>query len=534
MSHRLISAKQFRPILSLVAGKSRCNLLGLTFIPQEGSGAGQLDSVFISTSNSFSRKVQEINVHCEHLLFHRQTKIYKEVHVFEHIEFVALRGQFCTNVGYVWYENSKPIESGLVDFLVDHILTLIETSKKARFHDIFTKNIAKADLSTIFLSIADTIKSGLYCDEIVVWKRERGLLKSVNVDGLDLAVSGSLAGETVKTGERVYHDISTIPVRKIGNVEYFRDNNINSAFMFRIGGNEVDDRELCGVVGVFYHRPYGTTEIDRQLCRFAIDYYEVVWRQNVIIENLKLANTEFEEIKPFYRDAIKSLVDFHDLTALHLGVSQAASSARILAHNKPELEDELKIIEKGLNDLRILINRNENALTVAPKFVELMLSGSDTHTQLTDLNDLLDYEIDKISNEATRKRARISRHFKLEFSRARVVKEDYQRVLTNLLTNAVRAVGRRQQGGGLIKVTLDQSVKSKSMITISVEDNGPGIEEDDLSKIFDVHYTTHGQDGGKGMGLAIVKAVSNKYDSVPEVRSIWGEGARFRVKLGFK
>ena len=101
-------------------------------------------------------------------------------------------------------------------------------------------------------------------------------------------------------------------------------------------------------------------------------------------------------------------------------------------------------------------------------------------------------------------------------------------VLRNLLLNAAEAIGT---GGGKITLTLKEESDN---YVLSIHDNGPGIEEEDLETIFlDGYSSKFNMDTGsiqRGMGLNIVKDyVENYYHGKIEVQSRKGVFTKFTL-----
>jgi PAS domain S-box-containing protein len=92
----------------------------------------------------------------------------------------------------------------------------------------------------------------------------------------------------------------------------------------------------------------------------------------------------------------------------------------------------------------------------------------------------------------------------------------------NLLINAVEAVGP----AGIIEVSIEKSDKS---VRIAIQDNGHGIPENVLKKIFIPFFTTKTQ--GTGLGLSLVQKIVLAHNGRIEVRSTPGSGTRFLVTL---
>jgi two-component system sensor histidine kinase/response regulator len=100
-------------------------------------------------------------------------------------------------------------------------------------------------------------------------------------------------------------------------------------------------------------------------------------------------------------------------------------------------------------------------------------------------------------------------------------------ILSNLITNAIKF-----QDDSKADQRIDISVESKSDgCTIVIEDNGIGIKDQDLGKIFNMFYKGRAKNNGSGIGLYIVQESVEKLKGEIKVDSIWGQGSRFEVKL---
>ncbi|MBF6058384.1 MULTISPECIES: sensor histidine kinase [Thiomicrorhabdus] len=95
--------------------------------------------------------------------------------------------------------------------------------------------------------------------------------------------------------------------------------------------------------------------------------------------------------------------------------------------------------------------------------------------------------------------------------------------LQNLVVNALDVVGQ----GAKIEVRATQLDGAR--LDLVVSDNGPGIEEDRLQKIFEPFYTSRAK--GTGLGLAVVRAIAEAHDGRAWVKSIPGYGSQFGIRL---
>ena len=67
-------------------------------------------------------------------------------------------------------------------------------------------------------------------------------------------------------------------------------------------------------------------------------------------------------------------------------------------------------------------------------------------------------------------------------------------------------------------------------MAVTISDNGPGIPEDHLDKIFEPFFSTKAE-YGTGLGLSITYGIVHKLRGSIEVESAVGEGASFTVRL---
>lgn len=102
------------------------------------------------------------------------------------------------------------------------------------------------------------------------------------------------------------------------------------------------------------------------------------------------------------------------------------------------------------------------------------------------------------------------------------------RVFVNLIDNAIKFTPEY----GSVNIRSEDLDK---FIRISITDNGPGIEEEDLGKIFDKYYSVirsgHGEVKGTGLGLPISKEIVDFHGGKITVDSKLGQGTKFSVIL---
>lgn len=98
------------------------------------------------------------------------------------------------------------------------------------------------------------------------------------------------------------------------------------------------------------------------------------------------------------------------------------------------------------------------------------------------------------------------------------------RVLQNLITNAVEAFYGK---GGVIEV---KAIAEGDYVTISVQDNGPGIPDEIRDRFFEP-FVTFGKAGGTGLGSAIAKSIIEAHDGTIHFTSQCPGGTTFYIRL---
>ena len=132
---------------------------------------------------------------------------------------------------------------------------------------------------------------------------------------------------------------------------------------------------------------------------------------------------------------------------------------------------------------------------------------------------------------AARARKLGNRSISVECERDMWVKGDPD-LLDQALVNVLRNAVAHTQDGGHIELSCKASSRAA---VISVTDDGPGIPQVDLDRIFDRFYRAQGprpgDSGGAGLGLAIAKRLIDLHDGTIAVTNVSPTGARFTIAL---
>lgn len=159
--------------------------------------------------------------------------------------------------------------------------------------------------------------------------------------------------------------------------------------------------------------------------------------------------------------------------------------------------------------------------------------------------EIIDYDIRHLLDELLFSLKAQSRFKKIIFSvelpadlpKVAIDVGQIQQVFVNLLNNAADAIEERTasekekgQYNYKGKISIEANLASdKSNIAIQVRDNGSGITDEALVKIFQPHFTT--KESGHGLGLANCKKIIENHKGEMKVSSKAGEGTEFKVVI---
>jgi signal transduction histidine kinase len=129
--------------------------------------------------------------------------------------------------------------------------------------------------------------------------------------------------------------------------------------------------------------------------------------------------------------------------------------------------------------------------------------------------------------------ATIETDFDKFIGKINVIPQEIGRVLLNLFNNAFYAVNE-QKDRNLISYEPRVSVttrKSENRVYIAVRDNGNGIPQNIIDKIFQPFFTTKPTGEGTGLGLSLAYDIVKAHGGGIRVKSKEGEGSEFIIEL---
>ena len=213
----------------------------------------------------------------------------------------------------------------------------------------------------------------------------------------------------------------------------------------------------------------------------------------------------------------------------------------LIAEMKTEIEkgnlEEVKFIAEDIEANPEKINHHGKR---ADSIVKGMLQHSRSSSSVkepTEINALAD-EYLRLSYHGLRAKdnsfnATMKTDFDESIGNINIIPQDIGRVLLNLYNNAFYAVDEKKklQGDIYDPIVSISTKKSGDKILISVKDNGNGVPQKVLDKIFQPFFTTKPTGQGTGLGLSLSYDIVKAHGGEIKVESMVGEYSEFTVSL---
>jgi len=178
------------------------------------------------------------------------------------------------------------------------------------------------------------------------------------------------------------------------------------------------------------------------------------------------------------------------------------------------------------------------------KRADAIVKGMLQHTQngtgrkeFTDINNLAEEYFDLAYNGHRAKDSTFSVIMKTDFDKSigeiEIIPQDIGRVVLNMINNAIYAVTekKKEQPEGFEPIVSLSTKKMDDKVLISVKDNGNGIPQKWLDKIFQPFFTTKPAGQGTGLGLSLSYDFVKAHGGELRVETKEGEGSEFIVLL---
>ncbi|MHA1868423.1 MAG: ATP-binding protein [Candidatus Heimdallarchaeaceae archaeon] len=236
----------------------------------------------------------------------------------------------------------------------------------------------------------------------------------------------------------------------------------------------------------------------------------------LVIENARLYNENLKKAR---------------LSALGEGIAGAAHFVKNILNG---IEAGGYILERGVKNENLDgIAKGWNIMKRNNKLMKNLVLDMLTYSKdrkpeydLIDINSLCEAITQLMSQKAEDNNVEIKFHPSPNIGEICLDEKGIYRCILNLVSNAIDACDKSP---GIVEIII-KPIKDDKWVQITVSDNGCGISQENLKKLFDSFFSTKGSKG-TGLGLAITQKIISEHKGNIDVESKLGEGTKFIIEL---
>jgi signal transduction histidine kinase len=157
--------------------------------------------------------------------------------------------------------------------------------------------------------------------------------------------------------------------------------------------------------------------------------------------------------------------------------------------------------------------------------------GEDKKMEKIDLKPIIEKVVGFCRSKIKRTVQTFNVHISENLPEVQIDSQSLEQILINLLINAAQAFEKPLEENSNVNLIVSMDDSRENRLFIEVSDNGGGMDEKTLEKIFTPFFTTKSSEDGIGLGLYIVQNLIEKIGGRIEVESKLGIGSNFRIIL---
>lgn len=250
---------------------------------------------------------------------------------------------------------------------------------------------------------------------------------------------------------------------------------------------------------------------------------------NHMTENLQKSLAQLEKTVEILRTTQAQLVHSEKLSAVGefvAGVAHELNNPLTALIGYAELLQASEVDDSSKSALK----RISNAANRCHKIVQSLLSFARQHPPeriLTNVNSLVDSVVEILIYELRTNNIQVVKELCPHLPRLLVDPHQVQQVFLNIVNNARQAIEAFRPHGS-IRISTGQTGQR---VWIRFQDDGPGISEENLAKIFNPFFTTKPVGKGTGLGLSLSYGIIQEHGGNISAESKPGQGTTFIIEL---
>jgi signal transduction histidine kinase len=233
------------------------------------------------------------------------------------------------------------------------------------------------------------------------------------------------------------------------------------------------------------------------------------------INELQRMNTELQELKSLEKFTATGRIArtiAHEVRNPLTNISLATEQLQEMATHSPDSIMLLDMISRNANRINLLVSDLLNAT----RFVQLEFTE-------IDINQLVEETLELAKDRIELKQIIVEKEYADELCKVSVDTEKMKLALLNIIVNAIEAM---KKNNGVLQL---KTKKQGNKCLIEIKDNGEGMNDDTLQKIFEPYFTS--KEKGNGLGLTNTQNIILNHGGNIKVYSKPGYGSTFIVML---
>ncbi len=253
------------------------------------------------------------------------------------------------------------------------------------------------------------------------------------------------------------------------------------------------------------------------------EFSKLHYHYNRMVNELKYSRAKINEMHFEQLQRADKMVTLGELTAAmahdinnHSAIIMSRADYLLLESEKLSPENIYK------DDLNVIMDQIEKISNITGNILKHSKKKSVTYSNI-DLVRIIESSLSMLKPIIKKSGVELIQEIKVNKANIKGDANQLEQVILNLVSNALDALPK----GGKVKVILEFNMNKEMQLL--VRDNGIGIEEESIGKIFSPFYTDKSADKGTGLGLYIVEKICKEHNAIVECESEVNRGTTFII-----
>jgi signal transduction histidine kinase/CheY-like chemotaxis protein/putative methionine-R-sulfoxide reductase with GAF domain len=295
---------------------------------------------------------------------------------------------------------------------------------------------------------------------------------------------------------------------EINNMEQMLAANIKSF----VGDKDVEiiplsiflKRSLAGVAVLAFPSDFNFDPSLRELAILALSQTAAIYQRQRAVLNAAQLVTMGRLLADIGHDLKKPLTNLKGSIQIYRDKISGKKAREFF----PEAEREVNRLSELVNEMVEFTNPNKY------------------QTRKVNITEVLEKSLDLLKSDLKNKEVKVIKNYQQGLPSVMVNEREMYQVFVNIILNAVDSM---EEGGTLGLNCETATDNGEEWIRVRFSDNGCGIPEENLNRIFDRYFTT--KQTGTGLGLAIVERIVSVHNGRIDVKSDVGKGTTISIDL---